>query len=115
MHDILIRARELIADPAHWTQHYYTGDGPIDAPETKCFCLVGAVDRAVIEKRGWLDRFSDDNFAIAAVEDSSEGAAAIKHLQAQLTDFVLVSDFNDSHTHAEVLQLLDRAIEKAPA
>jgi hypothetical protein len=113
MRDILIRARELISDPAHWAQGTYTGDGPIDHPDTKCFCVVGAVDRAVIEQRGWLGTFSGDNFAVAAAEGDAEGSAAIKALQEQLPKWELVSDFNDDvdTTHADVLGLLDRTIE----
>jgi hypothetical protein len=113
VHDILIRARELISDPAHWVQGSYTGDGPVTDPDTKCFCLAGAVDRAVIEKRGWLDKFTSDDQAILDAEFDPEGSAAITALQKLVEpNFWRVSDFNDDPAtlHEDVLALLDKAI-----
>jgi hypothetical protein len=112
MHDILIRARELIADPANWIQGHYS-DGEIADPETKCFCIIGAVDRAVIEKRGFeLFRDISDSAVIDHIESDPDTSAAIKVLQEQLPKTGMVSDFNDSPetTHADVLALLDKAI-----
>lgn len=111
MHDILIRARELIADPAHWHQGEYTGDGAITDPETKCFCIIGAVDRAVLERIG-LEKYADHDgdYAIDDAEGHPDGSTAIRRLQQFVPG--LVSDFNDDPktTHADVIGLLDKAI-----
>ncbi|MGI9251316.1 MAG: DUF6197 family protein [Pseudohongiellaceae bacterium] len=48
--DILVGARKLIADPAHWTKHYWAKDKdgkPIDIhdPKAERFCALGAIMR----------------------------------------------------------------------
>jgi hypothetical protein len=107
MRDILIRARELIADEDHWLQSVYS-NGPLADPTTNCFCLVGAVNRATLEKLG-LENFEDmdENVVICEAERSN---TALNRLQSLLSDDI--PEFNDSPdtTHADVLELLDAAI-----
>ena len=88
--EILKDARELIGDPARWTQDAYARnvDGkttdPLN-PDAVCWCAVGSI---------------------------------IKFTGSRLTEFVLskyangmsLISFNDNHTHAEVLSVFDRSI-----
>jgi hypothetical protein len=109
MHDILVRARELIADPAHWCQEVYSFDGPLTDPDTRCFCTLGAINRAVLEKHQKLGVFEHEDDAINFAEGTPEAAAAIEHLHKML-DGCSVAEFNDEHDHEEVIALLDQAI-----
>lgn len=108
---ILVRARELIADPEHWTQDNYATDNagfpvlPFE-PDAYCYCILGAVDRAIFEQLGEIPEGQGDS--IARVEASPLGGATIQALQAFTVG--LVCDFNDEHEHADVLELLDKAI-----
>ncbi|SKB62712.1 DUF6197 family protein [Sphingopyxis flava] len=90
--------RDLLADPQRWTQHYCgrTIEGtPITVParEAVCFCLMGAI---------YQTQGSDFGGNINEIED---------HLNASpLLNGVSYVRFNDTHTHAEVLALLDERI-----
>jgi hypothetical protein len=92
--DILRAARGKIERPENWTRdaearNYYGDRVDRYDPDAVCWCLLGAlgsVSPFEVEIR-WsaedvLERVIDDN----------------------------VPDFNDSHTHAEVLDALDEAI-----
>lgn len=118
MNQILIRARELIADPYHWLQGEYAQDvcgqglDPWD-DDVSCMCLVGAVDRAAVEL-GIVTKPDDcDDLRFEHVETAEPVQEAIQALQDALGPSGLVSDFNDDpHTlHEDVITLLDRAIE----
>lgn len=101
------KARDLIADPKHWTKNAFAKDRLGFAVETESakavrFCSIGAVSRATFE----LDsRYSYPNIDIVkTVKDAlhdNMGNAVIK--------------FNDNHTHEEVLAAWDRAIEQLEA
>lgn len=104
--EILTRARALIADPNHWMQQDYSGvrdsEGTLIAvpaiyPGANCFCSIGAVHRV------------DNKPSIAMTEESE----ALKFLEIVMGG--LVSIYNDSHTHAEVLAKFDEAIAAAKA
>lgn len=91
--DILRAARELIAEPEKWTQGAYARD--IEGLSTNessrravCFCSSGAVYRVGGRDLRRLD-------AISLLRRAMGG------------DIV---QFNDSHTHAEVLGRWDTAI-----
>jgi hypothetical protein len=94
MKEILIKARDLISDPKRWTKSTYARrqDGsPCSAlnAEAVCFCAVGAIARA-----------TDGHF--------EPTVALVKQLKMLCGGDVI--DFNDSHSHAEVLALFDKAI-----
>lgn len=78
----LIAARKLIEKPENWTQGEYRGheNGMVT------YCLVGAI------------HYVNENYFDCAYE------AMQKFMDMSL------ENFNDTHTHAEVLELLDRAI-----
>ena len=99
--DNLIAARELIADPAHWTTGTYARhkNGNSIGPEESnaCqWCSIGALRKVM------------GSPAILCVT-GSEGAA----LSEQMDGFDIAS-FNDTRTHAAVIAAWDRAIEATP-
>jgi hypothetical protein len=120
MRDILVRARELIADPEHWTQDNYATDNTgapadlFDDERPYRMCLVGALYRAAFELHvtDFAPDMSEDR-KIAWLENPGPASAALEHLQQFVPS--LVSDFNDEHPHTDVIAVLDEAIEKAPA
>jgi hypothetical protein len=100
--DDLMRVRQLIEKPENWTQKAYARDAngrPLDpegegddikyAKDEKatCWCLNGAGFKCGIDENALRDALGFDG------------------------DFS--HDWNDTHTHAEVLSLLDSAIERA--
>lgn len=91
VHETLKAMRELISDEKRWTQHFTARDDKgrktaSDSPEAVCWCLIGAANK--ITSYNW--RYHDLVMALG-VED--------------------VGDFNDTHTHAEILARLDDAIK----
>ena len=98
-------ARDLISDPARWTQRFKALDEfclPVDPTSEKaiCFCSLGALQNVT-----GLSRYHQPVF---------EAAKALnRKLPIYLTlgdDEADFTDFNDTHTHAEVLALFDAAI-----
>ncbi len=95
---ILTEGFELIRNPNHWTQGILAmgieGEvysDPTD-PACTCWCSVGALMKVI------NDSDSPPIHAYKALENAA-GAPLAR--------------FNDSHTHAEVLQLWEKAIEHA--
>lgn len=97
--EVLRKARALIEKPENWTQREVARDArgkPIWNPrdERVCKrCTLGAVD---------------------AVAESYEQALAMRTVLWEACS-MSITDFNDTHTHAEVLSLFDRAIAAAEA
>jgi hypothetical protein len=97
--ELLIAARKLIEQPEHWTKGHYARDArgapvlPIDS-EAVCWCTVGALGRA--------DQERDTNEVYLNTR-----MVLLEHMQPCL------SEFNDNHTHAEVLAAFDKAIAAA--
>jgi len=98
----LRQIRDLLADPKRWTQEYCgrTASGDpitVPSPEATCFCLMGAI----FQTQG-----CETGRTVNKLED---------HLnESPLLEGVSYVRFNDTHTHAEVLALLDERIEAAP-
>lgn len=99
--EVLIAARAKIADPANWTQGSFAKDidgcqvWPWDEDAT-CLCAMGAIAVSV----GGYDQHSIDSvFATPYFDALSEVMGAGDVVQ-----------FNDTHTHAEVLAKFDEAI-----
>lgn len=99
--EILKAAKALIADEENWTQTVYARDENGESvsatdPRAVCFCSRGAIDKITAGNGAW------------------EGAYDILlGLVTEDDDCIGVADFNDTHTHAEVLALFDRAIARA--
>lgn len=100
---VLINARKLIDNPQSWTQHKYARDSdgravPGESEQAVCWCAIGALQRVstLINDK----RFNQEASAclLAAIKpDSSMG-------------LISVARYNDKHTHAEVINLFDEAI-----
>lgn len=96
--EVLIEARKLLEQPEHWTQGVFARNAkgrPVNmtAPDAVCFCISGAIGRA-----------SD--------KDSQRWQAALDFLCEKIRR-KNIANFNDTHTHVEVLAALDKAIAAA--
>lgn len=98
MSKTLVAARKLIAKPEHWCKGALakTKYRKVTVPDSKSavrWCAVGAIE-----------------FASLGVERRFE--AAVRRLEFEISDDPL-SVWNDWHTHADVLELFDRAIKRS--
>lgn len=96
---ILKDARELIHDPENWTQSAYARNkrGTVvsfEANNAVCFCAMGALFR---------------------VSPPDETGTVFKFLRGASKECgsLSPSNFNDHHSHEEVLALFDKAISLA--
>lgn len=100
--EILQKARDLISDEKNWTQEEFARDeqgmwtGPLD-DNAKCFCAIGAVAR--------VSRIDPDDYF--------PGEKLMQQAAFEMCGTYSIASFNDSRTHAEVLDLFDRAIKRA--
>jgi hypothetical protein len=109
--ELLTSARALITDPGRWVQ----GIREMTMPDgTLSFCALGALDEA-------LQGVSDNHPAVSVLAQSltpDERLRAARHIKAvwseheTVCDGGLVAQFNNTGTHAEVLSLFDRAIDR---
>ena len=91
--EILIKAKEVIVDPANWTQGQYARNSNMDITSATdenatCFCSIGALLRIGgfnCDLRMQLSQYADGNIA----------------------------EYNDTHTHEQVMEVWDKAIAKA--
>lgn len=84
---------ELLADPARWCQHEIAcrENGyacPVEDPKAVRWCLVGALER---------------------VYGRAETVRLMPRIVAAIPGSGFMATFNDTHTHAEVLELVRRA------
>lgn len=106
--EILKAARELISDPAHWLQNDFAADAAgieteSGMPDAVCFCAYGALNRVTHTPDGMsihLDGKLPRDVAIRTLIDVIGGREP--HALAE---------FNDEHSHAEILSVFDKAIE----
>lgn len=98
----LIAARNLIADEKNWMQGRYCDDYKYDFTQSCQFCSVGAVLAVRGETVAQCDINSTSKYLLQAISEIEAGHYGI-------------ADFNDSHTHAEVTQMFDKAIQLAQA
>ncbi len=93
--ETLKAARQLITDPAKWTQGEYARDADGNevrawSEDAACFCAYGAIQR------------------VTGVEDNEADFFLMRACTKKFE--VEVIHLNDTHTHAEVLALFDAAI-----
>ncbi len=93
--EILIEARKLIEREENWTQEAFArqangNNAYLHGPFACKFCTIGAVRRVT------SDELTTKEKALDALRSVAQVPLAI---------------FNDAHTHAEVLQLFDKAIK----
>lgn len=110
--ELLIAARKLIEKPENWTQGSYARDtrgrpASVQSISSTCFCALGACHRA--RRDGDYDR----SVQLYATDALSQAAK-------DLFDTGSIVTINDQDTlpreevHADVLQMFDLAIERAP-
>lgn len=98
--ELLQAAKAKIADPKNWTKtHLARNDKgvprmPLDA-DAVCWCAIGAISSVVSIYNG---------YAGTAVQRLT---AAVFERGPEIT----VGVYNDTHSHADVMSLFDRAIE----
>ena len=87
--EILKAGRELISDPARWTQGAFarneTGESIFADEGAIRFCSIGAISKVC-------------------------GKRCVSKFACEVLGGFNVALFNDTHTHAEVLAMWDRAI-----
>ena len=94
--ETLKAARDLISDPARWTQNLFARDkdgkrADPQSDEAVCFCSFGAIER------------------FTGCKTLSEVEGHLDNVCGRLFGTNVIS-FNDTRTHAEVLALFDAAI-----
>lgn len=97
--DILVKAKELIQDPANWKQRTYTNH------DQTCFCALAAIAKATNPE---ID-FDMESFELDWTNNPAEKllSKAVNH------GHTTFARYNDDHTHAEVMEAFDKAIELA--
>jgi len=127
--DILRTAREIISDPEHWTKGVYARNASSVQVDTNSatavrFCATGCIKRATGKVVAAAVNSNVDLTLINIVEDFPEVGYphlwAIKELDSALSDCLeehtldRVVYYNDhpETTHADILALFDKAIEK---
>ena len=113
--DMLRRARDRIATPETWCQKYTAldADGHFtdpDGPKAVRFCARGALEAVgcCILAEGETEAEDGNDMDLAEWSFLSEEAK-------RSGTYGSIEDFNDHVTHADVLRLFDRAIERAEA
>lgn len=106
--DVLKAMRALISDPARWTQDAWARDAsgrPVMEfdPTAVSFCMAGAWQHiiwAAFPARAEAPLRRDLVTSVAGT------LRALTHMPT--------GEYNDTHSHAEVLAVVDRAIAEAP-
>lgn len=101
---VLTTARALIADPKHWNKGDFatTAEGlPVNYTddEAKCFCTVGAINRAGV-----------DTGAHMVVRGAAKDALRLTMAKGAGAFSLVAFNDNPLRTHAEVLALFDGTI-----
>lgn len=100
--EIIGKARELISDPKRWTTEVYardsSGESLMDSssPDAVCWCSLGAIRKVT-------------------GQDATAGSLISVRFLSQAVKRKLPAKYNDSHTHAEVLEMFDKAKALAEA
>lgn len=99
----LIAAKKRIEKPENWTTHVLARNSAGMSVESWsfeaiCWCSIGAVSKAPDTKY-------------------TQKSACYKYLEQAIStnSDTSISDFNDTHTHAEVMEMWDKAIALAVA
>jgi hypothetical protein len=106
--EVLQQARALISDPARWTQGFWARDRngaecSLENPYVCRWCAAGAINKVTpLVSQGGVrgDALVELEYAVADL------------LNILLSSEILLFDYNDTHTHAEVLALFDAAIAR---
>lgn len=93
--EILIKAKEVIANPENWIQGSYAIDKDNNTAygfnkNTVCFCSIGAIQKVLGSNK------------LNKAENFLREAAGCN-----------IVEYNDEHTHSEVMEVWDKAIKNA--
>jgi hypothetical protein len=104
--EILIKAKELIANPVYWTQGDYEKKN-VDG--TQCYCSLGAIGQVLFK----YPNIGVTEYGEVSVTQAAEllKAAVGREVHKHET----FAPYNDSHTHSEVMEAFDKAIHLAKA
>lgn len=96
--EVLIAARKKIEKPENWTQGTGAKDiegryADADSPEAVCWCSMGAL------------------YAVTASMPGTYYNQAYEALRDVINDSIAM--FNDTHSHADVIEIFDKAIANA--
>ena len=115
---LLRDVRLLLADPKAWTQDslargIFGNPCHHSDPYASCWCLTGAIDRVAQQMKQWI--LATDLPAHNAMYHAARDAITDAITDAIPGEKLQLASFNDrSDTrHADVLDVLDRAIDKA--
>jgi hypothetical protein len=102
--DDLKAAKTLIDTPEKWTKDVNARDADgmqvlVRSEEAVCFCSHGAIQRVTLTDEA----------------DTSHRQMAATNLLTEVTPGRFLADYNDNHTHEEVMAVWDKAIAKAEA
>ena len=111
--EVLKKARDLLSDSSRWTWNLWARnkDGAYASPASPdaCqWCLTGALYKAIL-----------GDCSLASLNESEsklyEDCLAKLRTSLSLMGYPMtgVAEYNDTHSHLEVLKLLDKAIEGA--
>jgi hypothetical protein len=112
---LLKSARELVSDPARWTQGTLARDvfghdiSPYDI-DAVCYCGIGAV--SLKSQQGEMLKIDPE----ARLELKDRAHELLNDTVRSLgeTYFTTFPGYQDFHTHTEMLAVFDLAIERAP-
>lgn len=105
--EVLVKAKEIIQDHNKWMQGNYTNG------DRTCFCALGAIGEVTCK--------AENGFTYYAEASNTKAAKLLrKVVDVELTadgytSSVTFAPFNDNHTHAEVMEAFDKAIQLAQA
>lgn len=105
--DFMIGAKALIEDESSWTTRWFARDADgvaVRSMDDKavCFCSLGAIERFAGWELGCDPLINGRNLT----QDAQE-------LLTTVMGGLLVEEYNDAHTHKEVMAMWDEAIEVA--
>ena len=105
--EFMTGAKELIKDESSWTKDWFARNDagvPVRSlhEDAICFCSLGAIER-----------FAGCELGDDLVDGVSSRTKEAQGLLETVMGGLLVEEYNDTHTHEEVMAMWDEAIEVA--
>jgi hypothetical protein len=97
---VLTKARALIARPENWCVDFFIEHHG----STTAYCARGAIFTAL--------NFNEYEYDKSSCEDKPYCEELIKALPAPWNKTFMVADYNNTHTHEEVLAMFDKTIAR---
>lgn len=107
--EFMVGAKELIKDESSWTKDWFArNDSGLAVSsmheDATCFCSLGAIER-----------FAGCELGGDLVDGASSRTKEAQNLLESVMGGLLVEEYNDTHTHEEVMAKWGEAIEVAKA